>query len=88
MIRKYARAARENTGAALPWLAFEPAGRYLNWRRKRMNYTQAYKALRNFGVNANKARMLLDTSAETGTDTLGAVTVIFDGDGFTISEKE
>ena len=53
-----------------------------------MNYTQAYKVLRNLGVNANKARMLLDTSAETGTDTLGAVTVIFDGDGFTISEKE
>ena len=29
MIRKYARAAREYTDAALPWLAFKPAGRYL-----------------------------------------------------------
>ena len=35
MIRKYARAAREYTDAALLWLAFEPAGRYLNWKRKR-----------------------------------------------------
>lgn len=52
-----------------------------------MNYTQAYKELRNRGVNANKARMLLDTSAETGIDTLGEFTVIFDGDGFTVTER-
>ena len=44
MIRKYARAAREHTDAALLWLAFEPAGRYLNGSRFSSGYRDGEKA--------------------------------------------
>lgn len=58
-----------------------------------MNYTQAYKALRNYGVPADKARKLLeDAEASPGT-TPGSVKVTFSNKkGFTLAmsapEKE
>lgn len=43
-MRKWLRAAGENIDAALLWLAFEPAGRYLNWRNRDMTEANTPKA--------------------------------------------
>lgn len=58
-----------------------------------MNYTQAYKALRGYGIPADKARQLLEDAEASSSTTPGATKVTFSNDkGFTLTmsapEKE